>query len=170
MPGNLTATISDHLPQFAIIPNIFGNTASNKSNIYERDWSKFDRESFILDYFTIDLEDLLKIDELNVDNSTQIYLEKINALLDTYAPLKGIDKYKLRFKSKPWITFGLQKSTSVKNKLLTKFINAKHPILKEETHIEYKNYRNLLSTLMKKCKQAYYNKYFESNWSNIKNT
>ena len=42
--------------------------------------------------------------------------------------------------------------------------------LKEEIHIERKNYRNLLSTLMKKSKQAYYNKYFETNWSNIKNT
>ena len=34
--GNLTATISDHLPQFAIIPNMFGNISGNKSNIYER--------------------------------------------------------------------------------------------------------------------------------------
>ena len=39
--GNLTATISDHLPQFTIIPNMFGNISGNKSNIYERDWSKF---------------------------------------------------------------------------------------------------------------------------------
>ena len=28
----------------------------------------------------------------------------------------------------------------------------------------------MLSTLMKKSKQAYYNKYFETNWNNIKNT
>ena len=88
--GNLTATISDHLPQFAIIPNMFGNISGNKSNIYERDWSKFDREKFILDYFSADWEDLLKIDEYNVDNSTKIYLDKINMLLDTYAPLKKI--------------------------------------------------------------------------------
>ena len=40
--GNLTPTISDHLPQFAIIPNMSGNISGNKSNIYERDWSKFD--------------------------------------------------------------------------------------------------------------------------------
>ena len=40
--GNLTATISDHRPQFAIIPNMFGNISGNKSNIYQRDWSKFD--------------------------------------------------------------------------------------------------------------------------------
>ena len=35
---------------------------------------------------------------------------------------------------------------------------------------KYKKYRNLLSTLMKKSKQAYYDKYFERNWNNIKNT
>ena len=120
--GNLTATISDHLPQFAIIPNMFGNILGNKSNIYERDWSKFDQENFILDYFFVDWEDLLKTDYLNADNSTKIYLDKINMLLDTYAPLKRINKYKLKFKSKPWITLGLQKSISVKNKLLTNFI------------------------------------------------
>ena len=39
--GNLTAAISDHLPQFAIIPNIPGNISGNKYHIYERDWSKF---------------------------------------------------------------------------------------------------------------------------------
>ena len=30
-------------------------------------------------------------------------LGKINILLDTYAPLKRINKYKLKFKSKPLI-------------------------------------------------------------------
>ena len=168
--GNLTATISDHLPQFAIIPNIFGNISGNKYNIYERDWSKFDRENFILDYFSVDWEDLLKIDKLNADNSTKIYLDAINMLLDTYAPLKRINKYKLKFKSKPWITLGLQKSISVKNKLFVNFINKKDPILKEEIHTNYKKYRNLLSTLMKRSKQAYFDIYFEANWNNIKNT
>ena len=49
---------------------MFGNISGNKSNIYERDWSKFD-------YFSVDWEDLSKIDELNVDNSTKIYLDKL---------------------------------------------------------------------------------------------
>ena len=91
-------------------------------------------------------------------------------LLDTYALLKRINKYKLKFKSKPWIALGLQKLVSVKNKLLTNFINKKDPVLKEEFHTKYKKYRNLLSNLMKKSKQAYYDKYFERNLNNIKNT
>ena len=127
-------------------------------------------EKILFQTFSVEWEDLLKIDELNADNSTKKFLDKINMLLDTYAPLKRVKKYKLKFKSKPWITLGLQKSISVKNKLLTNFINKKDPILKEECHTNYKKYRNLLSTLMKKSKQAYYDKYFERNWNNIKNT
>ena len=69
---------------------MFGNVSGNKSNIYERDWSKFDQENFILDYFSADLEDLLKINELNANNSTKLYLDTINMLLDTYAPLKKL--------------------------------------------------------------------------------
>ena len=109
----------------------------------------------------------MKTNELSPDNSIRMYLDKIDMLLDTYAPLKRIYKYKLKFKSKPWITLGLQKSISVKNKLLKHFIN-KDPILKAEFHTNYKKYRNLLSTLMKKSKQAS-SKYFERNWNN-KNT
>ena len=80
-------------------------------------------EKILSRHFSVDWEDLLKIDELNVDNSTKIYLDKINMLLDIYAPLKKINKYKLKFKSKPWITLVLQKSISVKNKILTNFNN-----------------------------------------------
>ena len=69
-----------------------GNIPSNKSNIYERDWPKFGRENFILDYFSVDRADFLKIDELNAGNSTKTFLDKINMLLDTYAPLKRVKK------------------------------------------------------------------------------
>ena len=103
--GNLTATISDHLPQFAIIPNMFGNIPGNKSNIMKGTGPNLIKR--ILLYFSVDWENLLKINELNADNSTKIYLDKINILLDAYAPLKKINKYKLKFKSKPWITPGL---------------------------------------------------------------
>ena len=96
-----------------------------------------------------------KIDELNADNSTKMYLDKINLLLDTYGPLKRSNKYKLKFKSKPWITLGLQKSISLRNKLLANFIYKKDPVQKEELHTNYKKYRNLLSTLMKRSKQVY---------------
>ena len=66
---------------------MFGNISGNKSNIYERDWSKFDRENFILEYFSVEWENLLKIDEINAENSTKKFLCKINMLLDAHASL-----------------------------------------------------------------------------------
>ena len=142
--GNLTVTISDHLSQFLIIPNVFHNISCNISNIHEGDWSKFDRENFVLNHCFVDCEELFKIDEQNADNLTRMYLDEINMLLDTYAPLQIINKYTLKFKSKPSTTSGLQKSISATN-----CINKKDPILKEEFDINCKKYRNLLSTLMK---------------------
>ena len=52
--GNLTSSISDHLPQFLIVPDIFLNLSSPKSNIYERDWNNFDQENFIFDFVAVD--------------------------------------------------------------------------------------------------------------------
>ena len=69
-------------------------------------------------------------------------------LLDTSRPLKNVEKYKLKFTTKPWILLGLQKSISVKKKLLTNFIKKKDPILKDDCHTNNKKYRNLLSTVM----------------------
>ena len=69
-------------------------------------------------YSRADWEDFLKIDELNASNSTKMYLDKLNMLLDTYLPLKIINKYKLKFKPKREVTLVLQKAISVKNKSL----------------------------------------------------
>ena len=63
-------------------------------------------------------------------------------MLSNYTPIKKINKYKLKFWSKPWITTGLQKSVSVKNKFLTNFIKKKDPAKKAELHLQYKNHRN----------------------------
>ena len=112
----------------------------------------------------------LKLGEQNVNYSTKSFLNKINSLLSNYTPLKKINKYKLKFWSKPWITTGLQKSVSVKNKFLTNFIKKKDPAKKAELHLQYKNHRNPLSTLLKKSKENYYKKYFGSNGNNAKIT
>ena len=65
IPGNITATISHHLPQFLIAPNVFANPSSNKSKLFERIWSNFNQKNFVLDSFSIDWRALLKIEQEN---------------------------------------------------------------------------------------------------------
>ena len=112
--GNITATISDHLPQFLFAPNVLSNPLCNKSNILERNWSKFNKENFILDYFDKNWSEILQLNEHNVNLSMNSLLGHMNTILDIHAPYKKVSKYKLRFKSKPWITPALQKSILLK--------------------------------------------------------
>ena len=50
--GNLTATISDHLPQIMIVQNVLVNPPLNRFSIYESDWSSLDQVNFVLDSFS----------------------------------------------------------------------------------------------------------------------
>ena len=99
--GNITTTISDHLPQFLFAPNVLSKNSCQKSNIYERDWSKFIQTDFLLDYFDKHWSDVLQLDQQDVNLSIESFLDNMNSLLDEHTPLKRINKYKLKFKSKP---------------------------------------------------------------------
>ena len=137
--GNITTTISDHLPQFLFAPNVISNPLCKKSNILKRDWSKFNKENFILDYFDKNWSEILQLDQHNVNISMDSYLDHMNAILDIHAPYKKVNKYKLRFKIKPWITPALQNSISVKNSLLKKFINCNDSQTKESYILDIRN-------------------------------
>ena len=144
--GNLTSTISDHLAQVLFIPSMFIDNPNTKSNIFERSWTNFNQAEFVMDYFDKDWSNILNLKHGNVNVSMENF----------EAPFKKISKYKLKFKTKPWITAALQKSISIKNALFKRYVKLKSPVKKNEVHQQYKYYRNILSTLMKKSKQNYY--------------
>ena len=142
--GNITVTISDHLPQFLFAPNVLSNNSCQKSNIYERNWPHFIQTDFLLHYFDKDWSDVLQQDQQNVNLSIESFLDNMNSKFNEHAPWKRINKYKLKLKSKPWIIPAIQKSISVKNKLLKRFINARDSKRKETFHRQYKDDRNML--------------------------
>ena len=102
------------------------------------------------------MESPSKIEQENINFCLKTHLDKINSLLDTHALLKKTSKCKLKFKTKAWITPGLQISIPVKNKLLIKIIHLKEPHKELHSYNEYKNYRNMLSGLLKRSKQSYF--------------
>ena len=81
--GNLTASISDCLPQFLVALNVFFNASYPKSNNYERNWSRFDQENVVLDYFSVNWNSLLLASNASTEKSYKTFLEKFESLLDT---------------------------------------------------------------------------------------
>ena len=118
----------------------------------------------------MDWTDIIKSQKKNIDFSFECFLKKFSLILHKYLPLKKLTKQKMKFKTKPRITPGLQKSISVKNKLLTKFIKLKEPTLKNEAHTKYKLYRNMLATFLKRSKHTYFSSFFQNHFHDLKNT
>ena len=122
-----------------------------------------------MDCFDKDWSNILNLKRGNVNVSMENFVDNMNDLLDKHAPFRKISKYKLKFKTKPWITAALQKSISIKNALFKRYMKLKTPVKKNEVHQQYKYYIKLLSTLMKKSKQNYYEQFFKNNLNNLKN-
>ena len=74
--------------------------------------------------------------KLYVDLSMGFFLKNINSIYDTHGLSKEVNKCKLKFKTKAWITLSLQKFISIKTNLLKKIITSSDPQVKERHHKE----------------------------------
>ena len=95
---------------------------TEKTNMFQRDWSKFNHEEFILHVFSVDWTYILKLRNNNTDASIQSLFYSMNSMLYKHVSFKKIIKYKLKLKTRPRTTTALQKSFSIKNKILNSYI------------------------------------------------
>ena len=83
----------------------------------------------------------------------ETFFRLFNKTLDRHAPIKKSTRKKQKIKSKPWITKGIKKSVSIRDKLYKEMIKEKNVLTKVLKHEFFKKYRNqiinLLSTLKK---------------------
>ena len=84
--------------------------------------------------------------------------------------LKKLNRKEMKFLIKPWITQGLQNSIKKKKSIYSRFVKCRNKILKEIHHSSYKNYRNVLSALLKRAKEKYFTNFSSENIKDIKRT
>ena len=168
--GNLTSTVSDHLPQFLILPDFNRRFIPRKHNIYRRNINNYDKASFFSDFQDIDWDIVTNIHMEDTNDSFEAFLLNMDALLDKHMPLKKISNKRFKLMFKPWITGGILKSLKKRRDLHNRFIRAKTTDNKEILFNRFKVYRNMLVTLIRKSKQNYFNKYFSDNIKNLRET
>ena len=86
--GNLTSTVSDHLPQFLIYPDFNKIFIPRKHNIYRRNTKNYNKASFYLDFQNTDWNNIININKKDTDYSFDSFFCHFNKLLDKYIPLK----------------------------------------------------------------------------------
>ena len=121
--------------------------------MFIRDWKTFNNATFPADYKSTDWPTIMQIDKGNPNLSFYNYIEKVEKMISNHAPLRKTRKRELKFQSKPWITSGFKKSIVIKNKLFGKLTKSANSIIKEKLHNDYKNYINIITTLLKQSKK-----------------
>ena len=111
------------------------------------------------------------IEEANVNKSFGLFYNKFESLLNTMAPFKKQTKREKRLEQRPWITKGLLISMKKRDSLYKKLTGKNYnPLESRKISFEYKKYRNLIITLLKRSKGNYFQGYFTENKNDVKKT
>lgn len=160
--GNIVHDLTDHLPNFLIIDSF---NLSTKASIFRRDYSKLNTQKLVKEYQEIDWHEKFS-DLKDVNDIYATFLTVSTNIINKFVPLRKLSRREVKFSVKPWITTALRKSINTKNSLYKKFIASQSELV----HSKYKIYRNKLNHLLHLSKKSYYDNFFKSNQSNIKNT
>ena len=88
MSGSIESSISDHLWQFFILSEFFLNSPLTKYNIISHDWEKFNNQSFLENFKEIICSQVLQLNQANVNMTFENYLNPVNTIINSHAPLK----------------------------------------------------------------------------------
>ena len=102
-----------------------------------------DKENFLVDLAAINMEADIMVDN-NGEQSLNNLLDKINELIDKYAPLRKITRSEFKQTRKPWITSGILTSIKNKDKLYHKYVKTKDMNTTANLHAEYKTLKTEL--------------------------
>ena len=99
-------------------------------------------------------------------NPRKLSLKILSLYLTLKKILKKISKNELKFKDKPWITPGLQKTVSIKNQFLSNFIKLKDPCKKGRPH-NIKTIQKSFINVIKKVNN-FFTRFFQKNIKDLK--
>ena len=122
--GNITFSISDHLPQFFFLLDFFSNNFSYKRNAEVYDWSRFNKNSFLDDLNRTYWNSVMEIDKKDVSISFNRNTQ-INYV--TWSNEKNMFQQQA-FLQKPWFT------TTIQNSIQKKNVKYQNPVTKNDLH------------------------------------
>ena len=164
--GNINVSISDHVPQFAIIPLSNKQFIHKKQEIFARNF-KYINKPLLLN--TLKAEILTSnSDDSNIDEDLSNLLKSTDRAVEQLFPLKKISKRQLKLKTKPWITNEILKAIQIRDKTYTKLKNSTDTSRKETLEIELRDKKSNVKNMLRASKKHYFTKFFTENSTNAK--
>ena len=154
LSGNLFCDITDHLPNFLILP--WGTV---RKNIIERRKTRIYSEKNTLNFmnsiYDVDWNvELHKYD--NANDMCSFLLSRLNKSYQESFPLVTVSRQ--REKDKPWITPSLRKAIQKKNRLYSKKI--KHPTPENEN--KHREFKQSVTKMMNVAQSKYFQEIYDN--------
>ncbi|XP_065682310.1 uncharacterized protein LOC136095525 [Hydra vulgaris] len=165
--GNLTTTISDHLPQFLIAYNILKSPPSKKLLTQERNLKSFNEVSFKHDFHKTIIDKEPKYTLMTVLSLLRILSPILICCLISTRLLESLTKKNLNSR----LNHGYLMNSSIL--FSTKTSSSKNILdlkIKQIKPYKYKIFRNKLQSKLKESKKNYFDNYFTKNIKHIKAT
>ena len=161
----LVTDISDHLPTILTIDlDVAKQKNCKKKSIFKRKHSNENVNRLKQRLSDVKWQEIL--DNRDVNDDYNKFIETFNMLYDECVPLKKCNVNRKKDPLSPWITKGLLKSINKKNKLYKKYIQIPTNVNLQK----YKTYKNKLNMLIRKSKRMHFYTKFEKSKNNIKET
>ena len=134
-----------------------------------RDFSKIENNKNLVNIYLegIDWATELQVNRNNADLSSELFLKKIEQLINFWTLLQRVSNRNKKLQNKPCVTKGLLKSIETKNRLFKKICRTKNPLKREELVKKVKTYNKYILTLTRKSKANHFNNFFQENKLNL---
>ena len=159
--GNILISFSEHFSQFVTVMRT--KPDFKDTHIYQRDYSKFNGNSF---------RDDVSIQEWNnqlhdVDNQFNDFYWRLEGCVNRHAPIKKLNKKEIKLNSKPWITQRIKRLIQQRDRFFNRKKRQPNNVNVERA---YKLFRNRVKRELNTSKKDHYVRYFEENLNNMKKT
>ena len=165
--GNITASISDHFPQFCCISDFFSSSKShNKYPRFGRSFKHFNNREF--------QEEMHKVDwdrhfySKNTDDCTSFFINNFERLLDEMAPVKRLSNKEMGLQQRPWITHEILELMNERDNFHKQYVTENDLDRKAVLFAIYKSKRNFVVKTIRQSKTKYYSDFFKQNKNNSK--
>ena len=150
--GVVVHDISDHLPTFAMC-NSTVEKASHQNSFYRSvcDSKKYKFMEMFQSSFNAIASGISS--ESNPEEDLSKVVNCINDIYDKVFPLRKRSKKQAKLYRKPWITKGILTSMKTRDNLKFLWLKTRD----EETHLEYKRYRNKVTRIKEKAQALFDN-------------
>ena len=145
-----------------LVITLFDHHESKKEDQLCRDFQEIEKNKIMISEQpeNVDWESELRLECNNINLSSELFINKVDRLINFWAAPQKISNKRKKAPNKPWMTKGSIKPIGIKSRLHKEICRLKDPLKNIELEIKLRNYKKILLRLRRNSKSNQFKNYF----------